>query len=247
MSRVFLVTTNKLLFFSLSTLLIYRATPSWPAVFLLKNQLILELIYGDYLVCYLLLFPVALPICSLSLIFVSLINMCLSTFFLEFVQYGTLHFLNVYGYFLSHVREVFGCYLFRYFLQPFLSLLFWHPCIVHVVALILSQGSLRLCSFLFILFYVFCSAVVISTSMCSSSLIHFLLHVFCCCFLRVSSSFRLLCCSCPRSWVIFAITTLNSLLHLVFWSVFLLLCLDRISLLSHVVYFLCLWSLTCRL
>ena len=65
---------------------------------------------------------VAFHIFSLSLIFVSLINMYLSVFLLGFILYGTLCFLDLGRYFLSHIREVF-CNLFKYFLRPFLSLL----------------------------------------------------------------------------------------------------------------------------
>ena len=65
---------------------------------------------------------VAFHVFSLSLIFVTLINMYLSVFFLGFILYGTLCFLDLGRYFLSHIREVF-CNLFKYFLRTFLSLL----------------------------------------------------------------------------------------------------------------------------
>ena len=58
----------------------------------------------------------------------------------------------------------------------------------------LSQRSLRLSSFLFILFCVFCSSVVISSILSSSSLI-LLPQLFCYWFLLVYFSFQLLCCS----------------------------------------------------
>ena len=45
--------------------------------------------YGVSLVCYLLLLPAAFNILSLCLVFVSLISMCLDTFLLGFILYGT--------------------------------------------------------------------------------------------------------------------------------------------------------------
>ena len=54
--------------------------------------------------------------------------MCLGVFILEFILYGTLHFLDLNDYFLSHIREVFNYNLFKYFLNPFLFLFFfWDP------------------------------------------------------------------------------------------------------------------------
>ena len=76
---------------------------------------------------------VAFNILSLSLIFVSLITVCLSMFLLGFILPGTLCFLYLVDYFLSHVREVFSYYLFKYFLRSFLSLLLLGPCDVNVV------------------------------------------------------------------------------------------------------------------
>ena len=57
---------------------------------------------------------------SLSLIFVYLITVCLGVFLLGFILPGTLCFLDLGGYFLSHVREGFDCNLFIYFLGSFL-------------------------------------------------------------------------------------------------------------------------------
>ena len=61
----------------------------------------------------------------LPLIFVSLIIMCLDVFLLGFTLTGTLCFLDLVDYFLSHVGEVFSYYLFKYFLWSFLSLFFF--------------------------------------------------------------------------------------------------------------------------
>ena len=84
-----------------------------------------------YVICHFSL--VAFNILSLSLIFVSVITMCLCVFFLGFILPGALSFLDLVDYFLSHVREVFSYHLFRYFLRSFFSLFsFWDPYNVNV-------------------------------------------------------------------------------------------------------------------
>ena len=66
-------------------------------------------------------------ILSFSLIFATLIAMCLRAFLFGFILPGTFYFLGLIDYFLSHVREVFSHYLFKYFPWPFLCLFsFWH-------------------------------------------------------------------------------------------------------------------------
>ena len=73
-------------------------------------------------------FPlVAFNIFSLSLIFVSLITMCLSVFLLGFILPETLCFLDLVDYFLSHVREFFSYHLFKYFIRNFLFFLLLGP------------------------------------------------------------------------------------------------------------------------
>ena len=67
----------------------------------------------------------AFNICSLCLIFVNLINMCLGVFRLGFILFGTLCFLDLGGYFLPHFREVFNYYLLKDFLMIFLSVFFF--------------------------------------------------------------------------------------------------------------------------
>ena len=104
---------------------------------------------------------VAFNILSLSLIFVNFIAMCLSVFLLGFILPGTMCFLVFGDYFLSHVRGVYSNYLFKCFLRSFLSLFSSEtPIIQMLVCLMLSQRSLSLCSFLFILFsyILFCSS-----------------------------------------------------------------------------------------
>jgi len=67
----------------------------------------------------------AFNICSLCLIFVNLINMCLGVFCLGFILFGTLGFLDFGDYFLPHFREVFNYYLLKYFLMIFLFVFFF--------------------------------------------------------------------------------------------------------------------------
>ena len=59
---------------------------------------------------------VTFNILFLSLISVSLITVCLGVFLLGFILPGALSFLDLVDYFLSHVREVFSQYHFKYFL-----------------------------------------------------------------------------------------------------------------------------------
>ena len=110
-----------------------------------------------YVICHFSL--VAFNILSLSLIFVSLITVCLSVFFLGLILPGTLWFLDFTDYFLSHIQEVFSYYLFKYFPRkqkyfsgPFSFSSSGTPFMRMFVHLMLSQRSLRLSSFLFILF-----------------------------------------------------------------------------------------------
>ena len=78
-----------------------------------------------YVICHFSL--VAFNISSLSLVFISLITIYLGMFLLGFILPGILCFLDFVDYLLSHVREVFSNYLFKYFLRSFLSLFFWDP------------------------------------------------------------------------------------------------------------------------
>ena len=66
----------------------------------------------------------AFNICSLCLIFVNLINMCLGVFRFGFV-WDCVGFLDLGDYFLPHFREVFNYYLLEYFLMAFLFVFFF--------------------------------------------------------------------------------------------------------------------------
>ena len=61
--------------------------------------------------------------------------MCLSVFLRVYPVWDSLHFLDLGDCLLSHVREFFSYYLFKYFLRSFLSLFsFWDPYNVNVDA-----------------------------------------------------------------------------------------------------------------
>ena len=66
----------------------------------------------------------AFNICSLYLIFVNLINMCLGVFCLGFTLFVTRGFLDLGDYFLPYFRDVFNYYLLEYFLIAFLFVFF---------------------------------------------------------------------------------------------------------------------------
>ena len=67
----------------------------------------------------------AFNICSLCLIFVNLINMCLGVFCLGFIYLAPSGFLGLRGFFLLHFREVFNYYLLEYFLMYFFLFVFF--------------------------------------------------------------------------------------------------------------------------
>ena len=97
----------------------------------------------------------------------------------------SLCFLDLSEWFLSHVRDVFGYYLFKYFFCPFLSSSSGTPIIQMLVHLTLPQSSLRLSSFLINLFFLLsvphprfpliclppCLFVLLSPVFCSSLLL----------------------------------------------------------------------------
>ena len=122
----------------------------------------------------------AFNICSLYLIFDSLSNMSWRVSPWIYPVWDSLCSLDLTDYFLSHIREVFNYNLFKYFLSPFFfSSSSGTPIIRMLVRLMLPQGSLRLSSILFILFYLFCSVVVVSTILSSRSLSVLLPQLFC--------------------------------------------------------------------
>ena len=139
-----------------------------------------------------------LLILFLSIIFVSLSIMSLGMLLLEFVLFKTLCFLDVGDYFLSHIRNVFDCYLLNYFLTSFPSLLlFWDPynSNVGLFNVVPEVSGTLLIFFIIIIFYLLCSAAEVSTILSSRSFIYsFFLVVL----LLIPSSifpFQLLSCS----------------------------------------------------
>ena len=124
-----------------------------------------------YVICC---FPLAaFNIFSLYLVFDSLINMCLGVFLLGFILYRTLcaswTWLTISFPMLGKFSTIISSNIFS---DPFFFFSYGTPKIRMLVHLMLSQRSLRLSSILFILFSLFCSAVVISTILSSRSLIH---------------------------------------------------------------------------
>ena len=124
--------------------------------------------------CVICCFPLAaFNICSLCLIFVNLINMCLGVFHLRFILFGTLWVswtwvvisFPILGKFSTIISS--SIFSWSFFLSsssgtPMIRML-WH--------LILSWRSLRLSSFLLIHFSFFLSDSLISTILSSTSLI----------------------------------------------------------------------------
>jgi len=112
----------------------------------------------------------AFNICSLC--FWSLLICVLGCFSLGLSCLGLSAFLELGDYFLPHLREVFNYYLLKYFLMVFLFLLFFGTPMIRLLGVLtLSQKSLRLSSFLLILFSFFLSDWFISAIQSYTSLI----------------------------------------------------------------------------
>ena len=115
----------------------------------------------------------AFNICSLCLIFVNLTNMCLGVFCLGFILFGTLWVswicvtisFPIWGKFSAIIASSIFSWPF------FLSSSYGTPMIQMLEHFTLSQKSLRLSSFLLILFSFFLSASFISTILSSTSFI----------------------------------------------------------------------------
>ena len=113
---------------------------------------------------------VAFNILSLSLIFANLITTCLSSVCssLGLSCLGLNVLLDLVDYFLSHVREFFSYYLFKYFLRCFFSLFyFWDPYKVNVGVfdVVPEVSEFVFVSFNSFFYIIFCA--VISTSLSS--------------------------------------------------------------------------------
>ena len=92
-----------------------------------------------------------------------MISIFTGVFLLEFILPGTLCASWTWLTILFHVKVVSSYYFFKYFLLSFLSLysLSGTPKMQMLIFLMLSQRSLRLSFFFFILFSRFCSVAVI--------------------------------------------------------------------------------------
>ena len=116
---------------------------------------------------------VTFNILFLSFIFISVITVCLGVFFLGFILPGTLCAswtqLNISPFPCSKIFQLFSSISSG----PFsLSCPSGAPIMQTLVHLMFSQRFLKLSSFLFILFSIFCSVAVISTFLSSRSFIH---------------------------------------------------------------------------
>src|SRR5574340_337868 len=115
----------------------------------------------------------AFNICSLCLIFVNLINMCLGVFHLGFILFGTLWvywtWVTISFPILGNFSTIISSSIFLW--SYFLSSSSGTPMIRMLGRLALSQRSLRLSSFLLIRFSFFLSVSFISTILSFTSLI----------------------------------------------------------------------------
>ena len=174
--------------FPLLLLSVYHATPFWQAVSAEKsaeNHVEISL----YVICCFSL--VAFHNFYLSLIFVGLINMCLSMFLLEFILYMILC-ASWTCTFSSYVRIVFCYNMLKYFLRPFLFLFSFCDIYNVNVHLFNVEPDIFLEIFFilfqcFFFFSVFFSVTVFSTTLFSNSLIPFsasiiVIHFFWCIF-----------------------------------------------------------------
>ena len=139
------------------------------------------------------IFSLVFNLLSLSLIFASFITMCLGVFLLGFILPGTLcafwTWLTISFPMLGKCSAIIPSNIF----SGSFSLYFPSraPIMQMLVCLLLSERSLRLSSFLFIHFSIFCSAAVISTVpssgpfICSSASVTLLSIPSCALFLSV--------------------------------------------------------------
>jgi len=122
----------------------------------------------------------AFNILYLCLVFVSLISMCLGVFPLGFILYWTLcdscAWLTTYFSMLGKFSTIISLQFFSY---PLFSSSSGTPIIRKLVRLILSQRSVRLFLYIFILFTLFCPSEVISPFYLPAHWFILLLQIFC--------------------------------------------------------------------
>ena len=179
------------------------------------------------------IFPLLLLIFYLPLIFASLITVCLSVFLLGFILPGTVcvswTWLTISFCILGKFSENFqgnqDNQLFKYFLRFFFYSPSGIPIMQLLVCLMLSQRSLRLSSFLFILFSIFCSVAGISTILSSRSFIcssasvillwipYSVLFIFACLFFSSSRSLVNISCIFSVSAFILFLNHYSEIIH----------------------------------
>ena len=168
--------------FPLSSLSVCPAIPFWPEEFLLKDQLF-SLWGSPCVICCFSL--AAFNICSLYLIFVSLINMCFGVFCLGFILFGTFWVSLTW---LAMSFPILGKFLTIISSSIFSYPLFWSssseiPMIRMLGCLPLFQMSLKFSSFTLLFFVYFSlSASFTSTTLSFPSLILSSASVFYCWF-----------------------------------------------------------------
>ena len=117
--------------------------------------------------------------CSLCLIFVNLINMCLAVFRLGFILFGTLWISWTWVIISFPILGKFSTIISLCIFSWSFFLSSSGTTIIQMLeCFILSWRSLRLSSFLLICFSFFLSDSFISTSLSSNSLIYLLLPLF---------------------------------------------------------------------
>ena len=125
----------------------------------------------------------AFNICSLCLIFVNLINMCLGVLPWVYPVWDSLGFLDLSDYFLPHFGEVFNYYLLKYFIMAFLFVFFWdsYDSNVGAFGIVPEVSEVVLISFNSFFFFPLCFTYLYH------SIFHLTYPIFCLCYSTVGS------------------------------------------------------------
>ena len=116
-------------FFSSHQFSVYPAIPLWPAEFLLQDQLLA--LWGS---TYMLFFAVTLLLLTFFSLCLTVIAVTDMSWHISIWVHSVWDFLDLGGCFLSHVREVSNYSLLKYFLRPFVFLLFFCCCSFSVLS-----------------------------------------------------------------------------------------------------------------
>jgi len=193
-----------------------------------------------WVICYFSL--AAFNICSLCLIFINLINMCLGVFCLGLSSLG---FLDLGGYFLPDFKDVFNYYLLKNFLMDFLFVFFFwdsYDSNVGTFNIVPEVSAVVLISFNSFFLFASCISTILSfTSLVLSSASVILLLVPSKVFLIsvialfiidqffFISSRSLLNFSCIFSILVSRLFICNSILFAKFWIIFTIIILNSFS------------------